>query len=364
MRLAVVVAEAAVVVARPAAVARQRAAAEERPLHLCGVAAERPRDLLVREQRELELLEGDALAARLAVAVNLGVQRVSRDLVAGEAPGEGVRLGGWRLLLRRGVVVERRRVRERAVGLGTRRLCRLVQADDGAVFVHRLRRHVQVVGARREAHELGSAARREVDRRDGTVGRRRRRRVGRGGSGAARPTRRPSSLSRSGAASPSRTASSRAAACSTSRRARAVAAVGWLQLLHQLLHQLILHQLIMVRGEEGDGQRAAVRVQRARGEVVVLKVGVGEVGGEQACEVRDRLEVLLLEQNWLVRDERVAVVAAELHRPARRAVLAVREAHEVADPAVEARARGEALDADEAFGLHRAHLRRGARARV
>ena len=29
--------------------------------------------------------------------------------------------------------------------------------------MHRLRRHVQVVGARREAHELGSAARRQVD---------------------------------------------------------------------------------------------------------------------------------------------------------------------------------------------------------
>ena len=51
----------------------------------------------------------------------------------------------------------------------------------------------------------------------------------------------------------------------------------------------------------------------------------------------------------------MAVGAAELHRPARRAVLAVREAHELADPAVELGARGEALDADEAFGLHGAH---------
>ena len=97
-----------------------------------------------RQQREFELLERDALAARLAVAVNLA-HSVPRDLVAGEAAC-GVGLG---LLLRRGVVVERRRVR--AAGLATRRLCRLGGGRRWCSLAQRLRRHVQVVGARRGA---------------------------------------------------------------------------------------------------------------------------------------------------------------------------------------------------------------------
>ena len=105
------------------------------------------------------------------------------------------------------------------------------------------------------------AARRQVDRRDGTVGRRRSRRVDLG--------------ERRGAAD------AEAVVAQTQRRGVAVAhrqlECRRLQHVEVRMRRRGRRQLLqdlVVRGEEGDGQGAAVDVQRARG--VVLKVGVVE----------------------------------------------------------------------------------------